>query len=424
MDDRWERIQDLFIDAASLPPAKRHVFLDAACGADTGLRAEVESLLEAEEGAGSFVESAIGRAASTLAAGTESAPRTVGAYRILREIGRGGMGAVYLAERADQQYHKRVAIKLARFAGYGDFVHERFRHERQILASLEHQNIARLLDGGETEDGMPYIVMEYVEGLPVTGYIEQQALGIRARLELFLKIAAAVQYAHRFLVIHRDLKPSNILVSAAGEPKLLDFGIAKLLEPGALNEAIMHTSTGMRLLTPDYASPEQVRGEPVTTASDVYSLGVVLYEMLTGVKPHRIKDYTPLEIDRAVCETETERPSAAAARTGTFHHLERRAGCHRSRGHAQGSGAPLRFRGTPGRRHPPLPHRAPDPGPAGLARLPRSQVPPASPGRECRGRSPGPHARRRRRCHVVAGLRGPPAGPPRRDALPPGAATR
>lgn len=322
MDDRWERIQDLFIDAAALPPEKRPVFLDAACGADIGLRAEVESLLEAEEGAGSFVESAIGRAASTLAAGTESAPRTVGAYRILKEIGRGGMGAVYLAERADQQYRKRVAIKLARFAGYGDFVHERFRHERQILASLEHQNIARLLDGGETEDGMPYIVMEYVEGLPVTGYIEQQALGIRARLELFLKIAAAVQYAHRFLVIHRDLKPSNILVSAAGEPKLLDFGIAKLLEPGALNEAIMHTSTGMRLLTPDYASPEQVRGEPVTTASDVYSLGVVLYEMLTGVKPHRIKDYTPLEIDRAVCETETERPSAAAARTGTFQQLD------------------------------------------------------------------------------------------------------
>lgn len=322
MDDRWERIQDLFIEAAALPPEERRPFLDGACGADTGLRAEVESLLEAEDGAGSFVENAIGRAASTLAAGTESAPRTVGAYRILREIGRGGMGAVYLAERADQQFQKRVAIKLARFAGYGDFVHERFRHERQILASLEHQNIARLLDGGETEDGMPYIVMEYVEGLPVTGYIEQHALDIRARLELFLKIAAAVQYAHRFLVIHRDLKPSNILVTSTGEAKLLDFGIAKLLEPGALNEAIMHTSTGMRLLTPDYASPEQVRGEPVTTASDVYSLGVVLYEMLSGVKPHRIKDYTPLEIDRAVCETETERPSTAAARTGTLHRLD------------------------------------------------------------------------------------------------------
>ncbi|MGJ5816088.1 protein kinase domain-containing protein [Paludibaculum fermentans] len=323
MDDRWERIQDLFFDAAALPPGQRSAFLAGACGSDTALRSEVESLLEAEEGAGSFVESAIGRAATSLAAAAaEPAPRTVGAYRILKEIGRGGMGAVYLAERADQQYHKRVAIKLARFAGYGDFVHERFRHERQILASLEHQNIARLLDGGETADGMPYIVMEYVEGLPVTGYIEAHALDVRARLELFLSIAAAVQYAHRFLVIHRDLKPSNILVTAAGEPKLLDFGIAKLLEPGALQEAIMHTSTGMRLLTPDYASPEQVRGEPVTTASDVYSLGVVLYEMLSGVKPHRLKDYTPLEIDRAVCETETERPSTAAARTGVFHRLD------------------------------------------------------------------------------------------------------
>ncbi|WP_321472209.1 serine/threonine-protein kinase [uncultured Paludibaculum sp.] len=319
MDDRWERIQDLFVAAAGLPSSERRTFLDEACGDDDLLRAEVESLLDAEQGAGGFVEEAFGRAAVKLAA---PGPRMVGAYRILKEIGRGGMGAVYLAERADQQYHKRVAIKMARFSGYGEFVHERFRHERQILATLEHPNIARLLDGGETDDGLPYIVMEYIEGRPVTDFAVEHALDVRARLELFLKIAAAVQYAHRFLVIHRDLKPSNILVTASGEPKLLDFGIAKLLEPGAMQEAIMHTSTGMRLLTPDYASPEQVRGESVTTASDVYSLGVVLYELLSGTKPHRLKDYTPLEIDRAVCEEETERPSTAAARTGAFSRLD------------------------------------------------------------------------------------------------------
>lgn len=317
MDDRWERIQELFIATSDLPEERRHGYLDKACGGDSALRAEVESLLAADAGASGFVEEAMGRAAVKLAG-----PRQVGAYRILSEIGRGGMGAVYLAERADQQYQKRVAIKMARFSAHGDFVLERFRHERQILATLEHQNIGRLLDGGETEDGLPYIVMEYIEGRPVTDFVKERGLSVRARIELFLKIAAAVQHAHRFLVIHRDLKPSNILVTAAGEPKLLDFGIAKLLEPSALQEAIMHTSTGMRLLTPDYASPEQVRGEQVTTASDVYSLGVVLYEILSGVKAHRIKDYTPLEIDHAVCEAQTERPSAAAARTGEFRHID------------------------------------------------------------------------------------------------------
>lgn len=323
MDARWTRIQDVFIAAAELPGTERSAFLKQACGADLDLRAEVESLLAAEDGAHSFVEGAFGQAVTTLTdVNIQPRNRTAGAYRILGEIGRGGMGAVYLAERADQQFRKQVAIKLARFAGNGEFLLERFRHERQILATLEHPNIARLLDGGETEDGVPYIVMEYIQGRPLTEYIREHGLSLPERLKLFLKIAGAVQYAHRFLVIHRDLKPGNILVTESGDPKLLDFGIAKLLEPGAMGEAIMYTSTGMHLLTPDYASPEQVRGEPVTTASDVYSLGAVLFEMLTGAKPHRIRDYTPIEIDRAVCQTETERPSEVAARKEVPSHID------------------------------------------------------------------------------------------------------
>jgi eukaryotic-like serine/threonine-protein kinase len=314
MDPRWKQIEEVFGAAADLPPAERAAYLDQACREDAELRAEVESLLAAGDSGYSRFGSAIGDFAATVAEGGPSMPqgRTVGAYEILSEIGRGGMGAVYLAQRADRQFRKKVALKVARFSPLGDpFAIERFRHERQILASLEHPHIARLLDGGETEEGLPYLVMEYIEGSNILDYANAARLDTNARLGLFLKVAGAVQYAHQALVIHRDLKPANILVTQAGEPKLLDFGISKLLEPGP-DQTRVHTSTGMRLLTPDYASPEQVRGQAVTTATDIYSLGAVLFELLTGRKAQILKDYTAIEIDQVVCEKPVERPSATA----------------------------------------------------------------------------------------------------------------
>ena len=213
----------------------------------------------------------------------------VGPYRIIREIGRGGMGTVYLAVRDDDQYKKQVAIKLVRRGMDTDFIVDRFRHERQILASLDHPNIARLLDGGTTEDGLPYFVMEYIEGSPINQYCDDRRLSIAERVKLFQTVCSAVQYAHQNLVVHRDIKPSNIIVTPEGVPKLLDFGIAKLLAPDAVGQTQAATVTMMRPMTPDYASPEQVRGRAITTAADIYSLGVLLYELLTGRRPYRIK---------------------------------------------------------------------------------------------------------------------------------------
>jgi tetratricopeptide (TPR) repeat protein len=231
-------------------------------------------------------------------------------YRIVREIGRGGMGAVYLAERADEQYQKRVAIKLIKRGMDTDSVLRHFRNERQILANFDHPNIARLFDGGTTEDGLPYFVMEYVEGIPIDKYCHAHGLSIIDRLKLFREACAAIIYAHRHTVIHRDIKPSNILVTSEGMPKLLDFGIAKMLQAGDGAEGLM-TATGLRPMTPEYASPEQVRGEPVTTASDVYSLGVVLYEVLTGCSPYYVASHSLREVERAITEQEPTKPSTA-----------------------------------------------------------------------------------------------------------------
>ncbi|HEV3409601.1 MAG TPA: protein kinase, partial [Chthoniobacterales bacterium] len=233
-----------------------------------------------------------------------------------REIGRGGLGAVYLAARADDEYRKEVALKLIRRGLDTDDILRRFRTERQILAQLDHPNIARLLDGGTTDDGLPYFAMEYVRGEPINTYCDLHRLKLSERLELFRKVCAAVTYAHQNLVVHRDLKPSNILVTADGEPKLLDFGIAKLLS--ADHELVFtQTAPGLRAMTPDYASPEQMKGEKITTASDVYSLGVLLYEVLSGQKPYRVKTRTTEEISRAVTEQEPQRPSTAAATDGS-----------------------------------------------------------------------------------------------------------
>lgn len=242
----------------------------------------------------------------------------MGSYEIVRELGRGGMGSVYLAVRADAQFDKRVAIKIVNRGMDTNFVLRRFSRERQILAALDHPHIAKLLDGGATEDGLPYFVMEYVEGLPVTDYCDRRKLSVGERLELFRQICSAVQYAHQNVVVHRDLKPSNILVTEAGTPKLLDFGIAKLLNPGPNAETLEQTEAAVRLMTPEYASPEQMRGLPITTASDVYSLGVLLYEILTGRRPYRLKSRTATEIMSAMCEWEPERPSAVVGRAEEF----------------------------------------------------------------------------------------------------------
>ena len=289
--------------------------------------------------------------------------RRVGPYRIVRPLGRGGMGAVYLAVRDDDQFHKEVAIKTLKFELEGGPAVSRFRHERQILAHLEHPNIARLLDGGTTEQGTPYIVLEYVAGVPIASWCEQQQLSIEQRLRLFRQVCDAVQYAHQHLIVHRDIKPGNILVTADGVPKLLDFGIAKLLDAGAVDgvEALTATATGALLMTPDYASPEQVRGEAVSTATDVYSLGAVLYQLLTGQRPHALAELR--------CRRDRPRglrdgnPAAERAGQPPF---ARRPRQHRAEGDAEGAGAPLCIgRGAVGRHPPP---------PGGTARSPPGRI--------------------------------------------------
>ena len=235
----------------------------------------------------------------------------IGPYKILREIGRGGMGAVYLAARDDEHYRQQVAIKLIKPGLGGDVIRRRFRNEMQILAELNHANIARLFDGGETADGQPYLVMEYVEGNPINQYCDEKQLTTEQRLNLFCTVCSAVQYAHQHLVIHRDIKPGNILVTSDGVPKLVDFGIAKLLDQATFGAEL--TATAMPFMTPQYASPEQLRNESVTTATDVYSLGVVLYELLSGRSPYRFKSRVPHEIARAICDDDPERPSTAVA---------------------------------------------------------------------------------------------------------------
>jgi non-specific serine/threonine protein kinase/serine/threonine-protein kinase len=316
---RWQQVDELFNAALDRPAEARAAFLDEACRDDAALREQVEHYLDCHDAAGDFIEQPATAATLSLAPGESlklepdaMLGRQIGAYKLVRELGRGGMGAVYLAVRSDDQYQKRVALKLVKRGMDTDFILRRFRNERQILASLNHANIAQLLDGGTTEDGLPYFVMEYVEGQPITKYCDAQALSIEERLKLFRKVCSAVQYAHQNLVVHRDLKPSNILVTAEGVPKLLDFGIAKLLNPELSGQTLDPTATELRMMTPEYASPEQVRGDTVTTASDVYSLGVVLYELLSGHRPYRLNSRAPYEIVRIICEEEPPKPSVAA----------------------------------------------------------------------------------------------------------------
>lgn len=318
----WDSIQQIFLQAADLPASDRDAFLAGACGGDAGLRSEVESLLRADSADGSLIANAIGSEVGALLDDRTSLAGTrMGPYRLLKEIGRGGMGSVYLGERDDELYRKSVAVKVVKRGMDSAEVLARFLHERQILAGLEHPYIARLIDGGSTPDGRPFLVMEYVEGQPIDAYCRQQGLSLEQRLRLFLRVCEAVAYAHRSLVVHRDLKPGNIFVSSDGIPKLLDFGVAKLLNP-THDPGLTLTAIGSGPLTPEYASPEQIRGLPITTAADVYALGAILFEILTGVRAQKFDTHTPAEIERVVCQTDTPRPSTVARTSTATHRLD------------------------------------------------------------------------------------------------------
>jgi tetratricopeptide (TPR) repeat protein len=294
--ERWQAIGELFEQALPLRSGERTVLLDNACGLDDDLRREVVSLLASHQAGGGFLQHRIEKALTsfydTSVAGTQ--PVRVGPYRLIRELGRGGMGTVFLAERDDEEYYAQVAVKLVRPGMDTEFILARFRRERQTLARLQHPNISRLLDGGTTENGLPYFVMEYIDGPWLTAFAADRRMPVDDRVRTFLDVCSAVDYAHRNFIIHRDLKPGNILVDPDGVPKLVDFGICKLLRAGA----IAATDSAVAPMTPDYASPEQVRGDAVTPLSDIYSLGAVLYELLTGTCPRRYGRLTRVAIEQ------------------------------------------------------------------------------------------------------------------------------
>ncbi len=314
LPERWNVVKDKLYAALELQGPSRAAYLEEIGGQDPELRAELDSLLASHEQASTAFLNQPAAHIAALLAGPRSdlIGRRLGPYQLIRQIGVGGMGEVYRAFRADDQYRKEVAIKLVRAGQSTGFILDRFKNERQILALLEHPNICRMLDGGTTSDGLPYFVMELIEGEPIDKYCAEHKCSVAERLELFLQICSAVQFAHQRLIVHRDIKPGNILVTKEGQPKLLDFGIAKILDPSAGDNA---TVTLFQVLTPGYASPEQIKGETITTASDVYSLGVVLYELLTGQSPYRVTTGASHEISRAVCEEEPRRPSTAVRET-------------------------------------------------------------------------------------------------------------
>ena len=340
--DNWNAAKELFEAALELDSSQRSAFLAENCREES-VRQQVERLLNDYQEAGSFLDApalnpnipgsnALGQiqqedasflhsqsgkfpaTATSAEAENPMVGRQLGAYKLMRRVGQGGMAAVFLAARADDEYHKQVAVKLVQPGLDSRDLLDRFRTERQTLAGLDHPNIVKLLDGGSTPDGLPFLVMDYVDGKPIDEYCDQHKLSVDDRLHLFGKVCDAVQYAHQNLVIHRDLKPSNILVVGDGTPKLLDFGIAKVLSPEHSAQELQLTQTGTRCMTLAYASPEQMRAKHVTPSTDIYSLGVVLYELLTGHRPYRLTQHTPAEIERAICEQEPENPSTAVSR--------------------------------------------------------------------------------------------------------------
>lgn len=317
--DRWARVDALFDQASRRPAHERAAFLARACGEDDALRREVESLLAAADADMSSRIGAVGRAADRLwSGGSATVGQRLGAYRLVEVIGRGGMGVVYRAVRDRDDFQHTVAVKVLPGALFSRKAMARFRNERRILAGLEHPNIARLLDGGATSDGVPYVIMEYVDGIPIDRYCEENGLDLEARIRLFVTLCDAVQYAHRNLVVHRDLKPSNVLVTDEGVLKLLDFGIAKLMDPDELSESEPTVLTQSRVMTPRFASPEQLTGDRIATPSDVYSLGVVLYRLLTGAFPHdgpdtgESADAGPVDLMRRVLSGDPTAPSVAS----------------------------------------------------------------------------------------------------------------
>lgn len=312
--EEWQRIKQIMGDALDQPDTRSRLeFLSAACDGDRTLQNEIDALL-------AHASDRLDVAADRLAGvpvddnGSAAIGQRLGDYELIRELGRGGMGTIYLARRADEEFEKEVAIKILKRGTDTEEVLRRFRAERQILAQLEHPNIARLIDAGTSPDGLPYFVMEYVDGVPITDFCDATKLSVRGRVELFARVCAALHFAHQNLVVHRDLKPGNILITANGEPKLLDFGIAKLLSPGS--DFLQTTIQNQQRFTPAYASPEQIRGDPVTTASDVYSLGALLYELLAGGPPHRFATAhpSPTELFRVIVEQEPARASVAIAK--------------------------------------------------------------------------------------------------------------
>lgn len=308
---QWAELQRLFDRAMELPAAQRAELLDTECDGDDRLRKQVDALILAADADEELVGDLIRTAADQVLETNQRTRARIGSFKIVDTIGTGGMGMVYLGQRIDAEYEQQVAIKVLHDGLESEGALLRFRAERQILADLNHPNIARLLDGGQTEDGRPYIVMEYIDGIPLVQYCDQRRLDIDARLDLFRQVCSAVATAHRSLVVHRDLKPSNILVDESGVPKLLDFGIAKVLNNRFAQEDLAETQLGDRLLTPDYASPEQVQGQPITTASDIYSLGVLLFQLLAGTRPFRLVDKSPAEMERIVLHAMPTPPSRA-----------------------------------------------------------------------------------------------------------------
>jgi len=324
--DRWSRVNELVGRALERPPGERQAFLEEVCD-DAEVRREAASLLDQDPAGCAALDRPpypllhAAPEAAILELPEIPAGERIGAYRVVEELGRGGMGVVYLAERADEEFERRVAIKVLKRGLDTAEIVRRFRTERQILANLQHPGIAELYEGGTTHDGRPYVVLEYVEGERIDRYCDRHHLGLRLRLELFRRVSAAVETAHRHLVVHRDLKPANILVTEEGQPKLLDFGIAKLLDPEGQpgGDGAPLTVAGTRPMTPEYASPEQIRGEPVTTATDVYALGALLYELLTGRRPYGLDRESggvssAEELRRAICEQDPLRPSVAVTR--------------------------------------------------------------------------------------------------------------
>jgi serine/threonine-protein kinase len=302
---QWARIEAALDEILALPEAQWAQASLRLAGGDTALLAEIESLLASSGGIDPVLDRPVTDANSALIG------KRFGPYGVLALLGHGGMGSVWLAERVDGLFARKVALKLVHPALIGQVMTERFTREREILASLNHANIARLLDAGFAEDGQPYLALEYVAGSPLTTYCDEHRLSIRARLELFRQVLGAVQYAHAHLLIHRDLKPENILVTADGQAQLLDFGIAKLLTEGEAKETEL-TQMGGRALTPDYAAPEQIAGAPITTAADVYALGVMLYELLTGERPYKLKRDSRGALEEAILRADPVAPSRAA----------------------------------------------------------------------------------------------------------------